>query len=80
MKELISQVFTIEKKLTPEDFASLKEFNIIDAGGVPEESYEYHLHIDTIGEELKANLEKRFGLRFVETREYKIEEKFPRYQ
>ena len=77
MTEIISQVFEIDRKLTREEMSSLREYNIIDAGGLPED-YRYHLHIDPITDELKKDLEARLGLRFVERRVYENKSKFPR--
>ena len=77
MAEIISQVFEIDRKLTREEIDSLRECNIINAGGLPGD-YRYHLHIDPITDELKKDLETRLGLRFVERRVYENKSKFPR--
>ena len=60
MAEIISQVFEIDRKLTREEIDSLRECNIINAGGLPGD-YRYHLHIDPITDELKKDLADVFS-------------------
>jgi len=78
-KRSIHQVFRINRKLTREELASLEVYNIIDAGGLPEDYY-YHLKLDEISPAEKEVLEARFSLRFKETIEYKLESRFPTHE
>ena len=78
MPEITSQIFRIEKKLTPEEISSLEVFNIVDMGGLPKD-YFYHLRVEEVSDDAKKVLEEKFGLRFVETRIYNVDNRYPVY-
>ena len=48
METIIAQIFRAERKLTQQEFDSLKQFNIIDAGGISEEGYFYNFNTPNI--------------------------------
>lgn len=80
MEILVSQVFESKRKLTREEFESLKGLHIVDCGGVQGEYYSYHFHSRDMPGLTKNMLKERFGLEFLKIEVYELENRFPLYQ